>query len=140
VKVRVASLTKAHDWTKAGLMARASLSAGSAHASVVATPDVMGHRFSTRFSDGGTTLSTGTGIVSYPTTWLRLKRTGDTFSGYRSTDGVNWTLVGSRNVDLPDTVYFGMAVTSHNSVQTVTAQFRDLGDVVPAPSANGLLR
>jgi fibronectin type 3 domain-containing protein/regulation of enolase protein 1 (concanavalin A-like superfamily) len=136
VMVRVASLTKAHDWSKAGLMARASLSAGSAHASVVATPDVMGHRFSTRFSDGGSTLSTGTGIVSYPNTWLRLKRVGDTFSGYRSTDGVNWTLVGSRTVDLPDTVYFGMAVTSHNVAQTVTAQFRDLGDVTPAPATS----
>ena len=121
-------------------MARAGLSAGSAHASLVATPDVMGHRFSTRFSDGGSTLSTGTGVVSYPNTWLRLKRTGDTFSGYRSTDGVNWTLVGSRTVDLPDTVYFGMAVTSHNPAATVTAQFRDLGDVGPAPAAKPILR
>jgi hypothetical protein len=98
----------------------------------------MGHRFSTRFSDGGSTLSTGTGVVSYPNTWLRLKRVGDTFTGYRSTDGMNWTLVGSRTVDLPDTVYFGMAVTSHNVAQAVTAQFRDLGDVTPAPATSVL--
>jgi regulation of enolase protein 1 (concanavalin A-like superfamily) len=129
VKVRVASLTKAHDWTKAGLMARASLTGGSAHAFIAATPDVMGHRFSTRFSDGGSTLSTGAGVVTYPDTWLRLKRVGNSFSGYRSSDGIDWTLVGTRIVALPDTVYFGMAVTSHNSGATVTAQFRDLGDV-----------
>lgn len=129
VRVRVQSLTRANDWTKAGLMARASLSASSPHVFITATPDVMGHRLSSRFSDGGTTLSTGVGPVSYPDTWLRLKRTGNTFAGYRSTDGVNWTLVGTRNVVLPETVYFGMAVTSHNSTKTATAQFRNLSDV-----------
>lgn len=129
VRVRVQSLTKAHEWTKAGLMARASLTGRSPHVFIAATPDVRGHRLSSRFSDGGTTLSTGVGPVAYPNTWLRLKRTGNTFAGYRSTDGVNWTLVGTRNVRLPETIYFGMAVTSHNSAKSVTAAFRDLSDV-----------
>jgi hypothetical protein len=128
VKVRVQSLTRADDWTKAGLMARESLSGGSRNVFVMTTPGVSGHRMTSRFSDGGTTLATGVGPVTYPNNWLRLKRVGNTFSGYRSTDGVNWTLVGTRNITLSTTVYFGMAVTSHNPKATVTAQFRDLGD------------
>jgi fibronectin type 3 domain-containing protein/regulation of enolase protein 1 (concanavalin A-like superfamily) len=134
VRVRVQSLTAAHDWTKAGLMARESLSESSRNVFVMATPGASGYRMSSRFSDGGTTLATGTGIVSYPSTWVRLKRQGNVFTGYRSTDGINWQLVGSRNISLPDTVHFGMAVTSHNTGKTATAQFRDLSDVPPAPA------
>jgi regulation of enolase protein 1 (concanavalin A-like superfamily) len=136
VRVRIASLTRAHDWSKAGLMARESLSPGSRNVFILSTPDVSGYRISSRFTDGGTTLSTGTGVVSYPNTWVRLRRVGSVFVGYRSTDGVNWVQVGSRNISLPETVYFGMAVTSHNTTRTVTAQFRDLGDVQPAAPAS----
>jgi regulation of enolase protein 1 (concanavalin A-like superfamily)/fibronectin type 3 domain-containing protein len=136
VKVRVASLGRAHEWTKAGLMARESLSASSRNVFVMATPDQSGHRISSRFSDGGTTLTSGVGSVSYPNVWLRLKRQGSVFSGYRSTDGARWTLIGSRSLTVPQTVYFGMAVTSHNAQRTVVAQFRDLADVPPElPSA-----
>ena len=140
VKVRVQSITRAHDWSKAGLMARATLAARSPNVFIMATPDVSGYRMSSRFSDGGSTLASGTGIVSYPNTWLRLRRQGNVFTGYRSTDGVNWTVVGSRNLSLPQTVYFGMAVTSHNSGKTVTAKFRDLGDVAPAATAAAPVR
>ena len=136
VKVRVASLERAHEWTKAGLMARESLSAGSRNVFVMATPDINGYRMSSRYSDGGTTVANGVGLVSYPNTWLRLKRVGEVFTGYRSADGLRWTLVGSRSLTLPETVYFGMAVTSHNAQRTTVAQFRDLGDVPPeAPTA-----
>ena len=136
VRVRIASLTRAHDWSKAGLMARESLSTGSRNVFIMSTPDVSGYRISSRFTDGGSTLSTGTGVVTYPNTWVRLRRVGNVFTGYRSTDGVNWVQVGSRNLALPETVYFGMAVTSHNTTRTVTAQFRDLGDVPPAAQAS----
>src|SRR5204862_7771859 len=91
-----------------------------------------GYRISARFSPGGSTLVTGGGLASYPNNWLRLKRIGGTFVGYRSTDGVNWVQIGTRSVSLPDTVYFGMAVTSHNTAATTTARFRDLSNVVPA--------
>jgi hypothetical protein len=51
------------------------------------------------------------------------------FSGYYSADGVNWTLAGSRTIDMPQTLYFGMALTSHTTAVTGTAKFRDRGDV-----------
>lgn len=133
VKVRVASLTRANEWTKAGLMLRETLDAASPNVFIMATPDVKGHRFTWRPTAGGSTLAKGTGIVSYPNTWLRLQRRGGVVSGYRSTDGQNWLLVASARLTLPQTVYFGMAVTSHNTAQMATAQFRDLGDVAAVP-------
>ena len=126
-KVRLASLTAADSWTKAGLMARAGLTAGSANAFILATPGSNGHRMQSRATENGSTSVGGSGAVAYPNTWLRLTRVGNVFTGYRSTDGMNWTIVGtSRTVALPQTVYFGMAVTSHNTSRLATAQFRDL--------------
>ena len=130
VRVRLQSLTHTHEWTKAGLMARQDLSSDSRNVFMLATPGENGFRISSRFSDGGTTLVTGAGgAVSYPNTWLRLRRTGATFTGYRSSDGVNWFFVGSRTLSLPERVYFGMALTSHDTRATATAKFRDLSDV-----------
>ena len=47
-----------------------------------------------------------------------------------STDGVNWIQMGSTTLAMPQTVYFGMAVSSKSDVQTATAEFRNLGDVL----------
>jgi fibronectin type 3 domain-containing protein/regulation of enolase protein 1 (concanavalin A-like superfamily) len=135
VKVRLQSLGRASEWTKAGLMAREDLGGSSRNVFVASTPDLNGWRVSARFSPGGSTLVTGGGgsaAAAYPNNWLRLKRVGSTFVGYRSADGVNWVEVGTRSVSLPDTVYFGMAATSHNTAATTTARFRDLSNVVPA--------
>ena len=126
-KVRLASLTATNSWTKAGLMARATLDGGSANAFVLATPGSNGYRMQSRVTENGSTSVVGSGAAAYPNTWLRLKRVGNVFTGYRSTDGVNWTIVGTRTVALPQTVHFGMAVTSHNSTKPATGQFRDLG-------------
>jgi hypothetical protein len=132
VRVRLESLDKASDWTKAGLMARQGLNAGSRNVFVMATPDVHGYRISSRLSDGGATLVTGTvgGPAAYPNAWLRLRRVGPNFGGYRSSDGVHWFIIGSRTVNMPATLYFGMAVTSHNTAATATAKFRDLSNVL----------
>src|SRR5438034_3753707 len=89
-----------------------------------------------RSATGGSTTSGGSGAVSYPNEWLRLKRVGNVFTGYRSTDGVNWTQVGTVTLALPSTLYFGMAAVSKNTSQLATAQFRSMGAVaVDAPPA-----
>jgi regulation of enolase protein 1 (concanavalin A-like superfamily) len=129
VKVRLASVTAAHSWTKAGLMLRDGLGADAVNAFIMATPDINGYRMTYRPTVGGTTVAKGTGVVAYPNTWLRLKREGDVVTGYRSTDGQNWLMVASARLVLPQTVHFGMAITSHNTTRLATAQFRDLADM-----------
>ena len=66
------------------------------------------------------------GSVSYPNVWVRLTRAGDVFTGYYSTDGVNWTETSSLTLSLPSTLDLGMAVCSHVNGQSATAQFRNL--------------
>jgi fibronectin type 3 domain-containing protein len=85
-----------------------------------------GHRVTARSTTAGTTSITGSGAATFPNNWIRLARVGNVFTGYRSTDGTNWTVIGSVTLALPSTVFFGLASTSHNTAATTTAQFRDL--------------
>src|SRR5206468_12910210 len=66
--------------------------------------------------------------VDYPNTWLRLRRQGDEFTAYASTNGISWMRYATYALPLPSTVYFGMAVTSHDNTQTTTAKFGDLAN------------
>jgi hypothetical protein len=62
--------------------------------------------------------------------YLKLKRTGDIFSAEGSADGVNWTLIGKRKVDMNQKVYIGMAVDGNkvsNQINNLnTATFSDI--------------
>src|SRR5438128_10301782 len=48
--------------------------------------------------------------------WLKLVRSGSTFSGYASPDGNTWTQVGSaQTISMAQTVYVGLAVSSNTA-------------------------
>jgi len=55
--------------------------------------------------------------------WVKLTRTGNTFSAYESADGVNWTLVDTANITMGSTVFVGLAVTSHTTSASATCTF-----------------
>jgi regulation of enolase protein 1 (concanavalin A-like superfamily) len=128
VKVRIALLGLSDVWAKAGLMARETLDPGSRFAAALATPSLSGSFFQFRDPAGAATLLSGAFPVNGANTWLRLQRSGNQFNGYASLDGQTWTLLGSASIAMSNTVFFGMAVTSHNANQITTAQFRDLMD------------
>ncbi len=65
----------------------------------------LGYPFSWQYGNG----------YSSGTTWFRIKRTGDQFTGYQSLDGVTWYQVGSpTTVRMASDVYVGLAVSSDN--------------------------
>jgi len=55
--------------------------------------------------------------------WIKVVRKADSFSGWYSEDGTSWRWVGSCNVDMSDTVYVGLAVTSHSNDRLCGATF-----------------
>ncbi|HEY9510755.1 MAG TPA: lamin tail domain-containing protein, partial [Verrucomicrobiae bacterium] len=132
VMVRLDSITLADAWSEAGMVAREDLSTGARSASIMATPTISGCYFQSRITTNGATTLSGSAPVNFPNTWLRLKRTGSSFTGFSSFDGQNWTQLGSASIAMPSTIYFGFAVSSHNSGQTATAAFRDFGNVTSA--------
>ena len=88
---------------KAGLMVRESLNANSRNVLMAATR-ADGYRFSRRSTIGGTTLNVFKGgTVTYPNVWVRLRRQGNVFTGFTSTDGSTWTQRGQITLSLPAT-------------------------------------
>ena len=134
VKVRVVSITIAGAIDQAGLMARASLDASSPEVSVTASPS-EGFRFKDRDTAGGITNTlTDSAATPYPNVWLRLVRSGSVFTGYYSTDGVNWTVAGAATVPMADPIYLGLAAAANVATATITAQFRSFqATALPAP-------
>lgn len=124
VVARVTSVQGVNAWSKAGLMIRETLNANSANAFIAVTPS-NGVTFQYRSSTGGSSANTTTAALVAPY-WVKLARSGNTFTGSRSPDGVNWTQQGSTTITMASTVYVGLAVTSHDTSTACTAVFDNL--------------
>jgi regulation of enolase protein 1 (concanavalin A-like superfamily) len=133
IVARVASAQRVNDWTKAGVMIRASTAAGSAHAFMLATPTgVKGLAFQRRAVAGGVSTHTAGGC-GVPPVWVRLTRAGNIITAYRSADGVAWSLVGSDTIVMAATVNVGLAVSSHDNATLATATFDQVRITAAAP-------
>jgi regulation of enolase protein 1 (concanavalin A-like superfamily) len=134
VKVRIASVSYADAWAKAGVMIRGSLEADAAHAFALMSAG-KGSAFQRRAIDGGLSIHTA-GSTAAPPGWVRLKRSGNLVTAYRSTDGVNWITIGSDYIVLGDKVHVGIAATSHTpyASTTVKADNYSLAQTAPAPA------
>jgi hypothetical protein len=136
ITAQVSSLQFVNDWTKAGVMMRASLTAGSAHAMMLVSAN-KGLAFQRRLTAGG--LSTHTaGPASKAPYYVRLTRTDNTITAYASTAGSTWAVVGSSTyTSLPATLFVGLAVSSHVYGTVAAAAFSATsitGSTAPPPT------
>lgn len=106
ITARVAALTGAEPWAKAGLILKQSTRVGSPYAAVMLTGG-HGARMQCNFTeDVAGPKSTG------DSQWLRLSRKGNTFTGAVSPDGERWATIASVQLDLGASVEAGMFVAS----------------------------
>lgn len=112
VSVRVDSLTEASAWSKTGVMVRETLAPGARHASALVSA-ANGFVCQRRLDSGGYSFSTAGGPTAFPG-WVKLVRRGDLFEAFRSADGAKWAAMGSDAIHMSDTVYVGIATTSHD--------------------------
>lgn len=117
---RVTALSNTHTWAKAGVMIRNSLTTASPYAAMFMTP-ASGAGFQRRATNNGLSVVTNT-AATLPY-WMRVVRSGSTFSGYKSINGISWTFVGSHTISMGSTVYIGLAYTSHNANTPGTSTF-----------------
>lgn len=129
IRARLTSVQSSNTNGSFGVMIRESLSAGSDYAFMGMSPDLK-FRWQRRSSTGGSTYSTVSTAATPPNTWVRVVRAGSTLTGYRSTDGVNWTQVNSRSLSMAANIYVGFAVASGSTSSLGTATFSN-GSVVP---------
>ncbi len=132
IVARIAALTGADAWTKAGVMIRASTAPGAAHALMLASRG-RGLAFQRRTTAGGQSTNTAGPLVPAPV-WLRLSRAGSLITASWSADGLSWTTLGQEAIALPSTVLVGLAVTSHDTTTLATGTF----DRVSISSGAGL--
>jgi ABC-type transport system involved in multi-copper enzyme maturation permease subunit len=108
-------------WARAGIVVKASTRPGAPYVAVVVT-GANGVRMESDFSSSEPALGgrrTGSTVSPSSPQWLRLSRTGDSFTGYLSADGAHWTAVGSQTVrGIPSRAQAGMLVSSpdHGSI------------------------
>ena len=137
---RVTAVQNINSWSKAGVMIRNSLDAGAANSYIAVTPG-FGVTWQFRSSDGANSSNNNTTGLSAPY-WVKLVRSGSTFSGYRSPDGTNWTQQGtSQTLTMGSTVYVGLAVTAHNNTSLCVATFDNVSGPgwPPPPGPGGLV-
>src|SRR5664279_281390 len=141
---RIESLMAANLYTKAGLMARENLTADCRHIYFQVFSDNNarnnnngGYEFQYRQLKSGemkaiypqNSKGTPEFPVVYPNVWLRLQRVKNDFTGYYSADGKSWKVYTTYTLELPASIYLGMAVTAHNTYHNATAKFRNISEI-----------
>jgi hypothetical protein len=129
IKVRLNSVGNTGTSGCIGVIIRESLISSSEYAFMGILPDGT-FRWQRRSKTGGTTWSTTSTIGTPPNIWIRLVRTGNALNGYKSSDGINWTQVDSRNITMATNIYIGLAVASGSSNTLNAVTFSNM-TVVP---------
>ena len=137
---RVESVELANNWSKAGVMIRETLDAGSKFAAVYITPTdadgtaTNGCTFQARLdtdidavSDGDVRTPEQLAIIA--PYWIKIERdVVGNFSAYYSTDGSSWRSMfwNPQNISMNANVYIGLALTSHDDALTCQAVFSNV--------------
>ena len=112
--------------TAAGLVVRDSLAANARVASLSLRLDGK-VQFQTRTSVNGVLTTIANPAVAIPS-WLKLARTGSSFSAWFSTNGIGYTLIGAtQTVSMASAVKAGLFCDSSVYWDDATAQFSNVG-------------
>jgi RHS repeat-associated protein len=121
-------------YAQAGVMIRETLDAGSNH---MFTAVDAGTIYDIYRTTTGSSSSYGTGGAGTLPYWVELMRSGNTFTGYSSADGVNWVQVASQTITMAQNVYIGLAVAGGSASTSSSATFDNVSvnsGAVPAPA------
>ncbi len=135
VRVNLTSLTTPSSSAKAGIMLRQTLDANSPTIHILANaplPAGAGNiTAGVRATTGGGTAYMGlVGGAVTPDVWMRLRRWGDQFTAFHSTNGVDWVVLGTTTLALTDQVNLGLAACSHTAADATLAKLQSYDSVV----------
>jgi hypothetical protein len=143
IVARVTAENAADTFAKAGVIANSNYQSGPSVILDVRPNGLV--EFMARPSQGGQMAFIAGSTATFPV-WLKLQRTGGTFTGYILSDGNTWQNVGSTDVSMPTNINVGIVVTSHDTSALNTSTFdhlsassatpidSDIGDVGAAGS------
>ena len=116
---RVTSVSNTSSNAKAGIMWKASTAAGSPYILIAASPTGL-VKVQYNFSGSITTTT-----YAFPNAWMKLVRSGSSFSAYLSADGITWVsvLAGKSLPTIPTSATVGIFECSHSTTKLGTATF-----------------
>jgi hypothetical protein len=118
-------------FAKAGVMIREDATPGAPNALAYVSAG-NGLIFSSRVTrDGATTSTSATPVPGAAPYWVRVVRSGNTFTGYSSATGTAWIALGSISVPMAAQAYVGLAVTSLDPALVTTGTFSNVTVTVP---------
>jgi hypothetical protein len=140
IVARVESVELADPWSKAGVMIRETLEAGSKFAAVYIMPTnadgsaTNGCRFQARTdtdiaATSDSDVATTEQIAIIAPYWIKLERdVSGSFRGYYSANGSAWTPMAwnPQSITMSSNVYVGLALTAHNANATCQAKFSNV--------------
>jgi len=134
IVARVASSTGG----QAGVMIRETLNANATDAFIDYQSSYI--YFYERPSAGSSTTNKGSLYQGLPY-WVKLVRSGSTFTAYTSLNGLYWSQLGSQSVTMATSVYVGLVVSSQNNSSLATATFDNVSissTATPSPVITSL--
>ncbi len=130
----IARIPSAFSTGSAGLVIRNSTGTVPVSVAMRYAGDTQKTQLTTRSVNGATaTSTTSSGTFTTPL-WLRLIRTGNSVAGAESTDGTNWTTLGTVVADLEPTALVGLIFSENNNSMLGSATFDNVsvqGTVAP---------
>ncbi len=105
------SIENVYEWAKSGPMIRENLDSNARQLMMAITPG-DGAAVQYRKNSSGNSSNTNDTSFHAPL-WLRISRVGNSFTGSVSPDGSNWTDIKNTTINMGDTVFAGIAHTSH---------------------------
>ncbi|HPD18529.1 MAG TPA: CBM9 family sugar-binding protein, partial [Candidatus Goldiibacteriota bacterium] len=105
-------VSEANGWAGTGIMIRETLNADSRNVYMLASTNAFSMQC--RSTTAGTTFSTdGAAYVNNTTGYVRLLKSGNNFTGYYSTNGADWNVVGNYTVNVGTNFYIGVAAATN---------------------------
>ena len=126
IVARVVSLgTGTNTWAKGGVMIRADLTPGATDAYMVMSAGAgNGASFQYRLTVNGGCVNLDAAAALPVPYWVKLTRTGSTFTGYVSADGKTWAQQGTpQTITMTNPVDIGICVCAHQAGEYRTMQF-----------------
>lgn len=140
IVARVADFNPIFKRQRTGVMIRASLEPDASHA-CIAIRNEGGLEFISRETKGGDTKIAGASTAEKAPFFLKLTRSGNTLTGYKSADGKQWTLVGSAAAAMTGDVLVGLIANTGIRGNLNTAKFDNVAvtgkvTALPAPPSS----
>jgi uncharacterized repeat protein (TIGR03806 family) len=121
IVAHISSLQYTDPWAKAGVMFRENTSPGSKYAMMAITAHNSSvYQWRPVANQGSHNTDVASAIIA---SWVRLTRTGDTFTGEISVDGKIWEQVDRITIPMNKTVSVGLALSAHNNSELNSSLF-----------------